>query len=766
MGALALPNRVVKSAAGFIGVTSRGITGDLHLQHYASLAKGGASVVYCDDFAELYDHFKAVPDVGKFADWTEDELRTFASAIKDNGSRAGYQLATMGLMFSGFEPDPNALFQSSDCMDMTAQEIQDLIADTVKAASTLKACGFDCVEINAAGENIGQTFMSRNRNKRDDEYGPQSFENRTRFVCEVVRGIKATCGDDFPVQVLVNGAEENDKNIGDNALFTTVEENKEMCKLIEEAGADSLHIRIGPCGMHVAEFAGDSVLFAGFGIEGTTGYGTQFDFQRHWQGMLKADQSGLGVMTKVAAEIKKAVSIPVGAVTYMDPARDPEFFERLIADGEIDFILMNRPLSVEPEYLAKLKEGRLDEIRPCTRCMHCHWDADLEGNQVFSCRTNAAHPFRIVSGQLPGLYDPEPAASAKNVMVVGGGPAGMEAARVAAERGHHVTLYERKGSLGGLLEFASNVKGPHENLIPLKTYLAKQLEVAGVNVVTDQEVDASFISEQAPDAVVLAVGCRARHAGALRRRRREHRLHRRLPHRRRGRRRGGGRVERPGHRRRDVPHGAGQARPGGHAQPRKRHRRGPLVLGQDLHATPHQGARHAFLAPGRGGGRERRQRDRQDGCRHGGGAALRHAHRSAGRAAQHRPRAGAFHGCLSRGRLREPLQHRRGHLHRQRRRTDHLRKPLSRSAASADLSGPRRHEGPTPSAGRPPPIQAQPRCQIGGPSLRTPDDPTSPARRFHERRSLLPRSRLLARSRKTLLYPKSFWHPCIPFILT
>ncbi len=505
MGTLTLPNRVVKSAAGFIGVTSRGITGDLHLQHYASLAKGGASIVYCDDFAELYDHFKAVPDVGKFVEWTEDELRTFASTIKDNGSLAGYQLATMGLMFSGFETDPNALFQSSDCMDMTAQEIQNLIADTVKAASTLKACGFDCVEINAAGENIGQTFMSRNRNKRDDEYGPQSFESRTRFVCEIVRGIKEACGDDFPVQVLINGVEENDKNIGDNALFTTVEENKEMCKLIEEAGADSLHIRIGPCGMHVAEFAGD-LYFAGFGIEGTTGYGTQFDFQRHWQGMLKADQSGLGVMTKVAAEIKKAVSIPVGAVTYMDPARDPEFFERLIADGEIDFILMNRPLSVEPEYLAKLKEGRLDEIRPCTRCMHCHWDADLEGNQIFSCRTNAAHPFRIVSGQLPGLYDPEPTANAKNVMVVGGGPAGMEAARVAAERGHHVTLYERKGSLGGLLEFASNVKGPHENLIPLKTYLAKQLEVAGVNVVTDQEVDASFINEQAPDAVVLAVG--------------------------------------------------------------------------------------------------------------------------------------------------------------------------------------------------------------------------------------------------------------------
>lgn len=505
MGSIAMPNRIVKSAAGHIGVTSQGIIGDMHLQHYASLAKTGASVIYCDDFAELYDHFRAIPEVGKFTDWTEDDLKAFSKNIHDNGSLAGYQLATMGLMFSGFAPDPNAMFQSSDCMDMTAQEIQDLIADTIKAAVTLKACGFDCVEINAAGENIGQTFMSRNRNKRDDEYGPQSFENRTRFVVEIVQGIKKECGKDFPVQVLINGVEENDKAIGDNALFTTVEENKTMCKIFEEAGADSLHVRIGPCGQHVAEFAGD-LYFTGYGIEGTTGYGTQFDFSRHWQGMLKSDQSGLGIMTKVAAEIKKSVSIPVGAVTYMDPARDPEFFENLIANKELDFILMNRPLSVEPNYLTKLEEGRLDEIRPCTRCMHCHWDADGSGNQTFSCRTNAAHPFRFITGQLPGSFEPEPAATSKNVMVVGAGPAGMEAARVAAERGHKVTLYEKKDTLGGLLEFANNVKGQHENLLPLKTYLAKQLEVSGVTVVTGQEVDASFIEQQKPDAVIIAVG--------------------------------------------------------------------------------------------------------------------------------------------------------------------------------------------------------------------------------------------------------------------
>lgn len=504
-GSLTLPNRIVKSAAGYIGVTSEGITGDLHLQHYAKLAQGGASIVYCDDFAELYEHFTADPSVGKFTEWTTDELTTFASNIKENGSYAGYQLATMGLMFSGFEEDPDALFQTSDCMDMTAEEIQDLISDTIKAAQTLQSCGFDCVEINAAGENVGQSFMSRNRNQRDDEYGPQSFENRTRFVCEIVRGIKEACGDDFPVQVLINGVEENDKTIGDNALFTTIEENKEMCKLIEEAGADALHIRIGPCGQHVAEFAGD-LYFTGYGIEGTTGYGSQFDFERHWQGMLKSDQSGLGVITKVASAIREAVNIPVGAVTYMDPARDPEFFENLIANDELDFILMNRPLSVDYDYIHKLEEGRLDEIRPCTRCLHCHWDADEEGNTTFSCRTNAAHPYRFVTGALTGSYDPEPAETVKNVMVVGGGPAGMEAARVAAERGHNVTLYEKNGYLGGLLDFASTVKGQHENLTQFKNYLIRELEVTGVDVVLSQEVDAAFIEEQAPDAVIIAVG--------------------------------------------------------------------------------------------------------------------------------------------------------------------------------------------------------------------------------------------------------------------
>lgn len=504
-GSMTLPNRIVKSAAGYIGVTSQGIDAPLFLDYLAGLAKGGVSLLYTDDFVELYDHFKAGEEVGKIADWTPEQLANIAATVHENGGKIGYQLATMGLIYSGFEPDPTAIFQTSTCMDMTAQEIQDLIADTIKAATILKDAGFDCVEINAAGENTGQTFMSRARNQRDDEYGPQTFESRTRFVCEIVSGIKEACGADFPVQVLINGVEENDKNIGDSELYTTVEDNKEMCKLIEAAGADALHVRIGPRGQHVAEFAGD-LFFTGYGIEGTTSYGTQFDFTRHWQGMLKADQSGMGVMTKVAAELKKAVSIPIGCVTYMDPARDPEFFDGLIANGDIDFILMNRPLCVDPEYVHKLQDGRLDEIRPCTRCLHCHWDANDDGSLKFGCRTFAAHPNRIAGGQITGGYTPEPATEPKKVMVAGSGPAGLEAAIVAAERGHEVTLYEKNGYIGGLLPFAALIKGPHENLDWLQTYYARQLELKGVTVVTDTEVTADLVNSEVPDAVVWAVG--------------------------------------------------------------------------------------------------------------------------------------------------------------------------------------------------------------------------------------------------------------------
>ena len=342
------------------------------------------------------------------------------------------------------------------------------------------------------------------RNYRDDEYGPQSFENRARFVSEIIQGIKKECGEDFIVQVLINVIEENDVDMGDSTLSTTVEENCQICKMLEEAGANSLHLRLGPLGRHICQFASE-LYFTGYGIEGTTGYGTQFDFSRHWQGKLVANHSGCGLLLNIVQEVKQAVSIPCGGVTYMDPAHAPKMFDDAIAEGKLDFMMMTRSLCCEPDYVNKLREGRIDEIAPCTRCLHCHFDYDEEGKVYEHCRVNATTQ-RAYREAMPEGPVPLPATGDKKVMVVGGGPAGLEAARIAAERGYDVTLYEKNGYLGGLLPFASVIKGPHENLDDFLAYLKRQQEVKGVKVVTGQTVDQDFIKAEAPDVVILAVG--------------------------------------------------------------------------------------------------------------------------------------------------------------------------------------------------------------------------------------------------------------------
>ena len=479
-GPYEIKHRMVKSAAG----SDTGRNPEEWLHYYEDFAKGGVDMIWVEDFVDMYDNF---PNTRRPArgDVPFTEL---ADRIHALGGHVGYQLSTMS-------------FKSAD---MTLEDVHMLQEDFINAAVYLQSVGFDAVEINAAGNNVGQSFLSRLRNTREDEYGPQSFENRVRFVAEIVSGIKEKCGKDFPVQVLINVIEEDDEHMGDSSLATTVEENKVMCKLLEEAGADSLHLRLGPIGRHICQFASE-LYFTGYGIEGTNGYGAQFDFSRHWEGKLVANHSGCGLLLNIVQEIKEAVSIPCGGVTYMDPAHAPKMFDDAIAEGKLDFMMMTRSLCTEPEYVNKLREGRIDEIAPCTRCLHCHFDYDEEGKTYEHCRVNVATQ-RAWREAMPEGPIPLPAETVKKVMVVGGGPAGMEAARIAAERGHDVTLYEKNGFLGGLLNFANAIKGPHENLADLIAYLKRQQEVKGVKVVTGKEVDADFIKSEAPDVVILAMG--------------------------------------------------------------------------------------------------------------------------------------------------------------------------------------------------------------------------------------------------------------------
>lgn len=497
-GGLEIPNRIVKSAAGS-GYAGEGSERAL-VEYYRAFARGGVGLVWLENFGCITEHF----EVGGYRSISELPLKEVVDAIHKEGGLVGYQYDTMDLLIGKHDTVDFENFTQAVATDLTQEDIRALQADIVAAVKKLQAAGVNAFEINAAGNNLGQAFLSRMRNERDDEYGPQSFENRARFVTELIQQIKQSCGEDFPVQVLINVLEENDGALGQNALLTTLEENIEFAKLFEQAGADSLHLRLGPLNMHVCQFASD-LYFAGYGIDGTTGFGTQFDFSRHWQGRLDASHSGCGMTLDVAREIKDAVGIPVGAVTYMDPAHAPDLFESALRDGKVDFLLMNRPLTVDPEYVHKLQAGKLDEIAPCTRCLHCHHDVDRNGESFTRCRVNACTRRAFTEEMPQGVALPEKTGD-KSVMVVGGGPAGMEAARIAAQRGYAVTLYEKTGSLGGLLDFASTVKGPHENLPALKDYLIHQVELAGVTVVTGQEVDEAFIKDQQPDVVIMATG--------------------------------------------------------------------------------------------------------------------------------------------------------------------------------------------------------------------------------------------------------------------
>ena len=299
--------------------------------------------------------------------------------------------------------------------------------------------------------------------------------------------------------------EENDTNLGFNDEFETIEEGQNLAKALVAAGADMIEARIATGG-NEANMWGTDTCFAPYKAAGTTGFGTQFDFSRHFQGLYDGAHSGCGAFIPMIRALKQVVDVPVGTAGYIDPRTAPDMMNEALLNGDIDILFMNRPLTVDPELPNKLKEGRLDEIAPCTRCFHCHNHvpvATAADNE--KCRVNATTQFAYYN-EFPEGYDLSPAKTPKNIIVIGGGVAGMEAARIAAERGHKVTLYEKNGFMGGMLLFANAIKGPHEHLLQLRDYLVRQQELKGVKVITGKEVTVDLIKEENPDAVIVAVG--------------------------------------------------------------------------------------------------------------------------------------------------------------------------------------------------------------------------------------------------------------------
>ncbi|HEY3277100.1 MAG TPA: FAD-dependent oxidoreductase [Syntrophorhabdaceae bacterium] len=358
---------------------------------------------------------------------------------------------------------------------LTIAEIEEITERYASGALRAAKAGFDGLEINAGADHLFHTFLSRFWNKRDDEYGPQSMENRTRFLVNIIKEIKKRAGQDFPVQVLMNAIE-----IGAGEEGFTVEEAIEVAKIFENVGVDCLHVRSHWAGMHQGSYHHDVLFYPDTHIP-IAEFPKELDWSRR----------GPLANMPLTAIMKKAVNIPVMAVGGFDA----DLGEMVLKEGNADLIGMTRRLFADPEYANKVKEGRLDDIQPCTHCGNCN----KSYGEPRHCRINASFGRE--------QYELSPLKKKKKVVVVGGGPAGMQAARVAAARGHEVTLFEKGHYLGGALPLAAMVKGFEvEDLTQFIDYFKGQINKLGVTTKLSTEFKATDIDRIKPDVLVMALG--------------------------------------------------------------------------------------------------------------------------------------------------------------------------------------------------------------------------------------------------------------------
>lgn len=510
IGGVTLPNRIVKSCAGSEMQKNTERPDKTMLAYYEQFCKGGVGMICFEPSTLIPGPSAAAEGIDAASlDFTSDANIPAHQEVSDLIHGYGIPVIAQMLdmvMATGGSSTTNEFLRLEMSFGggkmQSTEDVKKEIQYFIDGALRYQKAGFDGVELNCSCNHYFSTFLSRYANhERTDEYSGETLENRARVVTEIIEGIRQKAGEDFIIQVLYSGVEENVHELGNNSLCTTLEEACEFARLFEKAGASCLHIRSEAYGHHSGGFMPD--MFHAY-EHGDTGYGSVIDFDRHFGGNVIGKYDGAAALLNVASAIKSCVTIPVGVVGSMDPRLAPDLLNQAIADGKIDYILMTRPLMADMSLPKKLKEGRRDEVAPCARCMTC-FSAILSFGTPMYCRVNGALT-RAYGEDMPEGYDPVPAETKKKVMVIGGGPAGMEAARIAAQRGHDVTLYEKSGQLGGKLEAVQAVKGSHERILDHRNFLIRQLEVNGVKVELNQEVDAQKVKEEAPDIAIVAVG--------------------------------------------------------------------------------------------------------------------------------------------------------------------------------------------------------------------------------------------------------------------
>jgi 2,4-dienoyl-CoA reductase-like NADH-dependent reductase (Old Yellow Enzyme family)/thioredoxin reductase len=466
IGTLELKNRIVYPPMGTNVCSFEGEVTDRFKAYHAARAAGGIGMDIVENAGVDTQMSGARLPFGLNAD--DDRfipgLKELADVIHKNGAKAALQIY-LGTLW--VKPEGRPVFGAELPREFSLDDIKLAFQRFAETAVRAKKAGFDAIEIHGANINAQTQFRSAVWNKRKDRYGG-SVENRARFMCDTLKAVRKAVGKKFPLWCRTSLFEVYHTEGGRVAEYgVTLQDTLVHAPMFVEAGADAIHLSQG-----------------GF-----------YDYAWQYYTMCPTAADGPAPYLKMVEQVKKVVNVPVIAAAHITP----EIGEQAIRAGLLDFVAMGRPIQADPDLPKKLAAGRESEIRPCIHCNHCI-ETLAWADGVF-CSVNPAvgreEEFAI-----------KKAPKAKKVFVVGGGPAGMEAARVAALRGHKVTLYEKSRKLGGQLVQAA--VPPHKTEIgALIEYQKGQLKKNKVKVELGKEVTAAEIKKGKPDAVIVATGVKA-----------------------------------------------------------------------------------------------------------------------------------------------------------------------------------------------------------------------------------------------------------------